>query len=398
MWDFSDRILVFLMLLPLVFGSSFSQQYKKNEIDESFLDYSAIRAGKNARTSTLETTIEWGKDVLDTLSIRNKSSSEKAAAIQEFVHKNFGFSSAFHGKLARFIEAGTGNCNSHARMGIFLLRLAGIPAKFAMERNLFLSTDEDHEKVKEDGGWNLGYYTSGHVWVLYWDGESWIPFDSAFGYSGYDGFLKYRWEGVDYEETRPPFVIWEDTGWGFDEMKNITKSVWERYKLKDHHRVSHGDWMAFISLFAAMDVEDTRKPQPGQTTRVMDRIARNFFEFKKVMKIEFSPSIQKYLDKQQHLLKDEKHYFFSSFEIRILAYQRLMDKYVDDAIEMFQWYVRLFPAYAWAYGLLGEAYVVKGNLALARKNYTKALELNPNNKYFQIELENLKKHIPNFSK
>jgi len=94
MWDLSDRILVFLMLLSLVFGSSFSQQYKKNEIDESFLDYSAIRAGKNARTSTLETTIEWGKDVLDTLSIRNKPSSERAAAIQEFVHKNFGFSSA----------------------------------------------------------------------------------------------------------------------------------------------------------------------------------------------------------------------------------------------------------------------------------------------------------------
>ena len=69
-----------------------------------------------------------------------------------------------------------------------------------------------------------------------------------------------------------------------------------------------------------------------------------------------------------------------------------MDKYVDEAIEMFQWYVRLFPAYAWAYCLLGEAYVVKGNLALARKNYTKALELNPNNRYFQIELENLKKH------
>jgi transglutaminase-like putative cysteine protease len=212
MWNFINRTLLFIMILSLVFGSSLSQQYKKNEIDIRFLDYSAIRAGKNARTSTLKTTIEWGKDVLDTLSIKNKSSSEKAAAIQEFVHKNFGFSSVFHGKIARFIEAGTGNCNSHARMGIFLLRLAGVPAKFAMERNLFLSTDEDHEKIKKDGKWNLGYYSSGHVWVLYWDGESWIPFDSAFGYSGYDGFLKYRWEGVDYEETRPPFVIWEDTG------------------------------------------------------------------------------------------------------------------------------------------------------------------------------------------
>jgi hypothetical protein len=391
MRDFTNYTLVFLMLLSLVFGSGSSQQHKKNETDERFLDYSAIRTGKNARTSTLETTIEWGKNVLDTLRIKNKSSSEKAAAIQEFVHKNFGFSSAFHGKLARFIEAGTGNCNSHARMGIFLLRLAGVPAKFAMERNLFLSTDENHEKVKKDGGWNLGYYTGGHVWVLYWDGDSWIPFDSAFGYSGYDGFLKHRWEGVDYEETRPPFVIWEDTGWGFDDMKNITKAVWERYRLKDHHRVSLGDWMDFVSLFADMNVEDTRKPQPEQSIEAMDRIARNFFEFKKTMKNEFSASIQKYLDKQQHLLKDDERYFFSSFEIRILAYQRLMDKYVDDAIEMFQWYVRLFPAYAWPYGMLGEAYAIKGNLALAEENYIKAIELNPNNKYFQIELENLKK-------
>ncbi len=392
MRNFPNRTLEFFMLLLLLFELGFSQQNKRNKIDERFLDYSAIRAGKNSRTSTLETTIEWGKNVLHILSIKNKSSSEKAAAIQEFVHKNFGFSSAFYGKLARFIEAGTGNCNSHGRMGIFLLRLAGVPAKFAMERNLFLSTDENHEKAKKDRRWNLGYYTGGHVWVLYWDGGSWIPYDSAFGYSGYDGFLKYRWEGVDYEETRPPFVIWEDTGWGFDDMKNIAISVWERYRLNDHHRVSHGGWMAFISLFADMDVEDTRKPQPEQTTKVMDRIARNFFEFRKVMKNEFSPSIQKYLDKQQHLLKDEEHYFFSSFEIRILAYQRLMGKYVDDAIEMFQWYVRLFPAYAWAYDLLGEAYAVKGNLALARENYTKAIELNPNNKYFQIELENLKKN------
>lgn len=392
MRNFFYHALVFLVLLFLFFELNPAQHLERNEINERFLDYMAIRAGKNSRTSTLETTIEWGKNVLVKLCIENKSSSKKAAAIQEFVHKNFGFSSAFYGKLARFIEAGTGNCNSHARMGIFLLRLAGVPAKFAMERNLFLSTDEDHEKVKKDGGWNLGYYTGGHVWVLYWDGESWIPFDSAFGYSGYDGFLKYRWEGVDYKETRPPFLIWEDTGWGFDDMKNITKSVWERYRLKDHHYVSHGDWMAFISLFADRDVEDTQKPQPDQTTKVIDRIARNFFVFKKVMKNEFSPSIQKYLDKQQHLLKDEKHYFFSSFEIRILAYQRLMGKYVDDAIEMFQWYVRLFPAYAWAYGLLGEAYGAKGNLALARENYTKAIELNPNNKYFQIELENLKKN------
>ena len=384
--------LVFLVLLPLVFGTPSSQQQKINEIDERFLDYSAIRAGKNSRTSTLETTIEWGKNVLDILNIKNKSSSEIAAAIQEFVHKNFGFSSAFYGKLARFIEAGTGNCNSHARMGIFLLRLAGIPAKFAMERNLFLSTDENHEKVKKDGGWNLGYYTGGHVWVLFWDGESWIPYDSAFGYSGYDGFLKHRWEGVEYEETRPPFVIWEDTGWGFDDMKNITKSVWERYRLEDHHRVSHDDWMAFVALFADMDVEDTRKPQPEQITKIMDRIARNFFAFRKVTKNEFRPSIQKYLDKQQHLRKDKEHYFFSSFEIRILAYQRLTDNSLDDAIEMFQMYVQLFPAYAWAYGLLGEAYAAKGNLGLAIKNYTKAIELNPKNKYFQIELENLKKH------
>jgi tetratricopeptide (TPR) repeat protein len=174
-------------------------------------------------------------------------------------------------------------------------------------------------------------------------------------------------------------------------MKNITKSIWGRYRLNDHRRVSHSDWMVFISLFADMDVEDTRKPQSEQTTKIMDRIARSFFEFKKVMKNEFSPTIQKYLDKQQHLLKDEEHYFFSSFEIRILAYQQLTEKNVDEAIEMFQWYVRLFPAYAWAYSLLGEAYAAKGNLALAIENYAKAIELNPNNKYFQIELENLKK-------
>jgi tetratricopeptide (TPR) repeat protein len=317
--------------------------------------------------------------------------SMKASAMQGFVHKNFGFSSAFYGKLARFIEAGTGNCNSHARMGIFLLRLAGVPAKFAWESHLALSSDEVEERAKKDGRWISGYYTSGHVWVLYWDGESWIPYDSAFGYTGYDGFLKYRWEGVDYQETRPPFVIWENTGWGFDDMKNITKSVWERYKLKNHHRVTQGDWMDFISLFAGMEVEDTRESLNEQTLTDMDRIARSFFEFKKVSRNEFSPSVRKYLEKQQHLQKDEENYYFSSFEIRILGYQRLMDEKVNDAIEVFQWYVKLFPKYAWAYGLLGEAYAVKGNMPLAKENTKKAIALNPYNRYFQMELENLEK-------
>jgi hypothetical protein len=348
-------VLMFFAVAFSLYALNALQQDKNIEINESFLDFTAIRAGKNARTSTLDKTIEWGKNVLDKLSLKNKSPIEKASEIQEFVHENIGYSSAFYGKLAHFIEAGTGNCNSHARMGIFLLRLAGVPAKFAWESHLILSTDEVDKKAKKDGSWISGYYTSGHVWVLFWDGETWVPYDSAFGYAGYDSVVKLRWDGVDYKETRSPFVIWEDTGWGFDDMKNITKFVWDRYTLKNHHCVSHGDWMAFISMFVDMSVEDARRPLNEYTWKAVDRIARNFFKFKKVSKKNFSPSIRKYLEKQQHLQKDKENFYFSSLEIRILAYQRLMDKKMDDAIEMFQWYVRLFPKYAWAYGLLGSS-------------------------------------------
>lgn len=382
---FSIRIHTLLIFWTI---QATTQNQDMKTVDERFTDYTAIRAGKNSRTSTREETIEWGKKVLKELNIDHMSGTQKAAAIQNYVHRHFGFSSRQYGKLARFIEAGTGNCNSHARMGIFLLRLAGVPAKFAWESHLIPTSERRARKVQKSGRWISGYYTGGHVWVLFFDGESWLPFDSSFGYTGWDAFVKYRWEGVEYATTQPPYVIWEDTGYGFDDMTNITQSVWSRFRLKNHNRVSHQDWMEFISLFTNKNVESTRESLSKHEKKEIERIARNYFVHKKISRIEISPSIIKYLDSQKRLQRDKENYYLASFEIRCLAYHLLEDGKTNDAIELFTLYTRLFPKYAWAYGLLGEAYAVHGDKAMAIESYRKAIELDPN-RYFILELKAL---------
>ena len=53
---------------------------------------------------------------------------------------------------------------------------------------------------------------------------------------------------------------------------------------------------------------------------------------------------------------------------------------LDEAIAIFKLNVKLFPQSFNVYDSLAESYMKKGNLELAVKNYTKSLELNPNNR------------------
>lgn len=72
-------------------------------------------------------------------------------------------------------------------------------------------------------------------------------------------------------------------------------------------------------------------------------------------------------------------YDFSEFRLNALGYGLLQKSRIDDAIEIFKLNVEFFPDAFNPYDSLGEAYMLAGDKQLARINYEKSLELNPEN-------------------
>jgi tetratricopeptide (TPR) repeat protein len=63
----------------------------------------------------------------------------------------------------------------------------------------------------------------------------------------------------------------------------------------------------------------------------------------------------------------------------IIGYEALRAGRTSDAIDLFKYYVESYPESANSYDSLGEAYMKAGEKDLAIENYTKSLELNPDN-------------------
>jgi len=72
-------------------------------------------------------------------------------------------------------------------------------------------------------------------------------------------------------------------------------------------------------------------------------------------------------------------YDFAEPELNQLGYQLLRSGKPREAIEIFKLNVEAYPKAANTYDSLGEAYVAVNERELAKQNYKKALELNPNN-------------------
>ena len=85
--------------------------------------------------------------------------------------------------------------------------------------------------------------------------------------------------------------------------------------------------------------------------------------------------------KQYHDLKTNQQniYNFAESELNILGYQLLGIEKVEEAIEIFKLNVEEFPEVSNPYDSLGEAYLINDDKELAKINYTKSLELNPDN-------------------
>jgi transglutaminase-like putative cysteine protease len=91
----------------------------------------------NEKTIQVEAdSIAWGQQALRSLNLESLSSFEKTQKICTYLNENFRFNFQRSLSIREIIEKKGSNCVSHSLMGIFLLRLAGIPAKFAHEVHL----------------------------------------------------------------------------------------------------------------------------------------------------------------------------------------------------------------------------------------------------------------------
>jgi hypothetical protein len=88
---------------------------------------------------------------------------------------------------------------------------------------------------------------------------------------------------------------------------------------------------------------------------------------------------------------EPEKYDFGEAQLNTLGYQLIGSDRLDDAIEIFNLNVEMFPESFNPYDSLGEAYMIGGNKELAIKNYKKSIELNPNNRNGIEMLEKLQR-------
>jgi hypothetical protein len=233
--------------------------------NNTYLDYQNIILTHANSIKADPASIEWGKKVLLNLNLEQMTDFKKASIIQDYLSKNFKSTIKSRLSLAEMIKHKGGNCISHAIIGIFLLRLAQIPAKLAREIHLMrqytvVSIFVGAQGKKNNYGLN-SYWHNEHFWVWFENNGRWEPFDSDMELCGFDEFydrrLFHQKDGstnLMIQWTGPPFVIWEETTDGCDRMVNITPQIWNDASLKMYHDKT--GWLRFINVFDKWTAND----------------------------------------------------------------------------------------------------------------------------------------------
>ena len=255
-----------ILLILVVILNTFSVFPQSNK---EFLDCSKIiyKVERNIEIDSISTL--WGKSLLHDLKIENLSNIEKAKKINGFLYKEFKYNSSRQTKISEIIDKKKGNCVTHAIMGIFLLRLADVPAKFAHEvhiikENTIVSLIIGRYAKKNNDGIN-SYWHNDHVWVWFDTGDNWEPFDAALGIVGFEEFYQKRYfkhkelsNSFIEKWTGPPFCIWEDNCLGLSEMKNVTSQVWNNSLIDNESRIKT-EWLELVMLFNEWNKKDFYK-------------------------------------------------------------------------------------------------------------------------------------------
>lgn len=254
-------------LLILFMGLISFSCYSQTDSIAQFSDYNKILGFGNSSDNRIlaidSFSVEWGQNVLNELNLNGQTNFEKALRIKNYIYKNidcYGRQSNIHD----IIKEKKGNCYDHARLSVFLLRMSGVPAKFAFEINLKKNVPWWGNKAKKQNRGTFGYFHNDHVWVLFYDGRTWQPFDSELDIIGIDDFVIHRWGKISPYYFKllpygPPFIIWEDTGDGFLNMKTITKQIWMNKPDSTYTKVNKSEWFRFLNEFDGITLEKLDK-------------------------------------------------------------------------------------------------------------------------------------------
>jgi tetratricopeptide (TPR) repeat protein len=91
-------------------------------------------------------------------------------------------------------------------------------------------------------------------------------------------------------------------------------------------------------------------------------------------------------------LKKNNQHSVTERTLNDFGYQRMRENKIPDAIEIFKLNIEIYPIFANGYSNLGEAYMKIGDKELAKKNFKKSLELDPENSNAKKMLEELNKN------
>ena len=99
---------------------------------------------------------------------------------------------------------------------------------------------------------------------------------------------------------------------------------------------------------------------------------------------------KKAIESARKLSSNSKSFTLTENEINNWGYQKISQKKIKDALELFKLNVFLYPKSANAFDSLGETYAELGEKEMAIKNYEKSFKLNPQNKNAEEQISALK--------
>ena len=230
--------------------------------------------------------IKWGKQVLQNLHLENCSDMEKAVKIQEYISENFKYNFKRSYDINETVGEKGGFCLAHAIMGVFLLRLTGIPSQLAHEVHIIkqytlVSIIVGRWAKKNNDGIN-SYWHNDHIWVWFINDDKWEPFDSALDLCGFEEFYNKRYyrhkelsKTFAQKWTGPPFVVWQAVP-GTAINKNIAPLIWNEEN--PANASCSTEWLELVKSFDQWSEDDFhREYLPEDLLNKVKSASRSFF-------------------------------------------------------------------------------------------------------------------------
>lgn len=210
----------------------------------------------------------------------------------------------------------------------------------------------------------------------------------------------YKWDRVLYgseylselskEKMWSPYLNeygygWVITHFAYKDDKDTTLMIWHTGGLNGFNTM----FARLVEMDAAIIICNNTGPtslmnMTANIRRVLmgepiDRIKKPFIpEMERLLVEKGYEETLRYVRENLDTLKDE--FIFDESAINLAGYQALVDEInTDKAIAIFGINIEAFPNSYNVYDSMGEAYMKKGNKALAIENYKKSLAINPGN-------------------